>query len=364
MKKNSQTNLIRLARQSRQSICMYRIDRQSLRALAHSIRAGISPRDALLYISESKIGQARADIAAIADMFLLGMSYSDVFDRTTVGKSPLFIQIIRISESNGQAAKALEMIVAHMEGSSRAKSQILGLSVYPIVIFAVTIAFTLFALLIIVPNIRDIISMPGAALNPITRALLAMSDLLINKSAMVIGTAIAIGATLVLAARTRFIRSRIEELIFRMPGISRFATAYAFGSYAAFIALYVKFRSDIGTVFELLAQSSGMKRVRSEFSRISEGIRKGETLSFVLQRGSAAIVPRIWVLFASVAERSTSYSEMFDHLASYHAEHLDQQSKIYMKMLEPVLMIAIGVLVGLLAYGILSPLYGLMQQVG
>lgn len=361
MKKNSQTNPIRLARQSRPRI--YRIDRQSLRALAHSIRAGISPREALLYISESKIGQARADIAAIADMFLLGMSYSEVFARTTMSRSPLFIQIIRISESNGQAAKALEMIVAHMEESSKAKSQILGLSVYPIIVFGMTMAFTLFALLIIVPNIRDIISMPGAALNPITRALLAMSNLLINKSVAVIGAAISIIVALILVARMRFFRSRIEELIFRMPGISRFATAYAFGSYAAFIALYVKFRSDIGTVFELLAQTSRIGRIRAEFARISEGVRKGEALSAILQRGSAAIVPRIWILFASVAERSSSYSEMFDHLSSYHAEHLDQQSKIYMKLLEPALMIVIGVLVGLLAYGILSPLYGLMQQV-
>jgi type II secretory pathway component PulF len=337
------------------------IDRQSLKALAHSIRAGISPRDALLYIASSKHGKAKADILAIADMFKLGISYSDAFEKTTLAKHGLFIQIIRISESNGQIAKALDMIVAHMSESSRTKSQILGLSVYPIIVFMMTIAFMLFALLVIVPNIRDIIRMPGVTLNPITSALLIMSDTLIKKSMLVIGVIVTLIISIVLLIRMRFLRLRIESFVLSFPIISQFTASYMFGAYAAFIALYSRFRSDIGTVFELLAETTRMHRIRTEFSRIAAAIGRGETLSFVLQGGS--IIPHIWILFASVAERSSSYADMFDHLAEHHAETLDHYSKIYMKMLEPILMIGIGVLVGLLAYGILSPLYGLMQHI-
>ncbi len=347
---------------------IYTIDRQSLKALAHSIRAGISPREALLYIASSKKNKQKRDMETIADMFLSGMPYSEVFSHTQLSKNPLFIQIIHISESNGQIAVALEKIVAHLSNANKARSQIIGLSVYPAIVLLMTISFSLFTLLVIVPNIKDIISMPGVSLNPLTSMMLYASDLLIHRSPLVIGTLIGLIVALIVIFRLRFFRMKFHIFILKSPAISSFMKAYLFGSYSAFIALYIRFRADIGTVFGLLANTTKLHPIKLEFIRISESVTKGMQLSDALKggqmrRAGTEIVPSIWTLFASVAERSSSYGDMFDHLAEHHAEALDHYSKIYMKMLEPVLMIGIGVLVGLLAYGILSPLYGLMQHV-
>jgi type II secretory pathway component PulF len=212
-----------------------------------------------------------------------------------------------------------------------------------------------------VPNIRDIISMPGMVLNPITRALLFLSNILIHDSPIFFGVLAGAIVVAVLLMRSRYFRKRLEIFMIKTPVISAFTSSFLFSSYAAFIALYVRFRSDIGTVFELLAKTTKVGMLRHEFDRISDSIKGGSSLSVVL--GETQIVPRIWILFASVAERSSSYADMFDHLAEYHAENLNHYSKICMKTLEPVLMICIGVLVGMLAYGILSPLYGLMSQI-
>ncbi len=337
------------------------IDRQSLKALAHSVRAGISPREALLYIADSRRGRARSDLIAIADMFRLGTSYSDAFQKTILSRQPLFMQILRISESNGQIAKALDMIVGHIAESSRTRSQIIGLSIYPIIVALMTVAFLAFALFVIVPNIRDIILMPGADINIVTRAMLAASDLVIHSGVTVLCCLAAFVAAMVLASRVRIGRVAIESVALRFPVISRLASSYSFGAYAAFIALYSDFRSDIGTAFELLSGTSRFGRMRAAFQSVAASVKKGEILSDAI--ASHSVIPRIWPLFASVAERSSSYREMFGHLAAHHAESLDHYSKICMKMLEPVLMICVGALVGILAYGILSPLYGLMQHV-
>ncbi len=348
MKKNKKTKL-------------YKIDRQSLKALAHSIRAGITPRDALLYIAGSKRGMAKVDIIAFADLFQFGISYSGAFEKTVLSRSPLFMQIIRISESNGQIAIALEMIVAHMYNSSRAKSQILGLSIYPIIVLLMTIAFLLFALLIIVPNIRDIISMPGVVLNPITKGLLYLSNTLIHNTFAVTGTLVCLIISILIFFRIKFVRNYIERLAFGLPLLSDLIKSYIFGAFAAFVALYVKFRSDIGTVFELMSAVTRVSIIIREFRAVADLVKKGEGLSVSLSQSK--YIPQIWILFATVAERSSSYEEMFHQLASHHKESLDHYTKIYMKLLEPVLMISIGVMVGLLAYGILSPLYGLMNQI-
>lgn len=346
------------------------IDRHSLKALALSIRAGISPREALMYIAGSKKGKQRKDIESIADMFSSGLSYSEVFSHTQLGKSPLFIQIIRISESNGQIAAALEKIVSHMVSAGKTKSQIIGLSVYPFIVLLMTAAFMLFALLVIVPNIEGIIRMPGVMLNPLTRILLFLSDALIHKAWLLFVILGGTAASGVAVFRLRILRAHIEAFVLKSPLISSFSEAYIFGTYATFIALYVKFRSDIGTVFTMLSGMSKMGMIKKEFAEISESVSKGSQLSEALAGDSHGerdsekrLVPRIWILFASVAERSSSYGEMFDHLSQYHADNMEHYSKIYMKMLEPVLMVGIGVLVGLLAYGILSPLYGLMQHI-
>lgn len=343
----------------------YAIDEHSLKALALSIRAGISPREALLYIAGSKKGKSKRDVEALADMFSSGIAYSDAFSRTQLGKFPLFIQIIKISESNGQIATALEKIVSHLSDAAKTRSQILGLSIYPIIILIITISFLLFALLIIVPNIKDIIRMPGVALNPLTRALLFLSDALLHRSWMIILVSIAMAASIIGAFRLKSLRSYLGMFVLKSPIASSFLESYLFGTYASFIALYIRFRSDIDTVFAMLAETSRIGMVKRELMRVSQSVSKGSQLSEALQsiESDRRTIPQIWILFSSVAERSSSYGEMFDHLSQYHAENLDHYSKIYMKMLEPVLMVGIGVLVGLMAYGILSPLYGLMQHV-
>ncbi len=340
---------------------LHEIDRQSLNALAHSIKAGVPPRETLICIARSKRGKARAGIDAIADMFQFGISYSDAFSRTSLARSPLFMHVIRISESNGQIAMAFEMIVAHMSNSSKAKSHVIGLSVYPIIVLCMTIAFMLFALLVIVPNIKDVIVMPGVAINPITEALLFLSHALRDDAIAAIGLAVCMGAVIYAAFRVKSVRHRLEAALFRLPVISGLFTSYVFGGFASFVALYVKFRSDIGTAFELMAETASVHGIKNEFRMISDSVKKGSALSSSLKE--CALIPSMWVLFATVAERSSSYEEMFGHLASHHAETLDHSARICMKALEPVLMVCVGVLVGLLAYGILSPLYGLMNQI-
>jgi type IV pilus assembly protein PilC len=99
---------------------------------------------------------------------------------------------------------------------------------------------------------------------------------------------------------------------------------------------------------------------KGKFNFIANQIEAGNNLSTAII--CAEDLPEIWAIYARSAEKSSTYNKMFADLCDYYKTTLSNQINFLIKVSEPVLMVAIGLLVGILAYGILSPLYGIMNQ--
>ena len=146
----------------------------------------------------------------------------------------------------------------------------------------------------------------------------------------------------------------------KIPRLKDFYINYLCAEYVSVLYLHVEYTRNVPIAFRRVARECRSIYFKNKFNFIADHIEEGNNLSASII--SAGDLPGIWAIYAKTAEKSFTYNKMFADLSDYYKTILSNQINFLIKASEPILMVVIGLLVGVLAYGILSPLYGIMNQ--
>lgn len=337
-----------------------KISSTDIKLFATMIKAGISPVEALRGISEKRKDKKTSIYEPLISELLKGTRFSEVFSKTSVGESKLYLNLLESGETTGSIPEIMEQIAINLEEAKARKNQIVGVLIYPTIIITMVTLLVLTLLLFIVPNILPVIAMNKEGLPFATRALVYLSVALkTNWILLLIYISSAVLLTSILLWIKPF-RRLLELIAFKTPLLSDFIYAYLSLGYVLTLYQYLAASSDLPTVFKNLSASTNSLVFKKEFQTIEREIREGKPLH--LSFSDSNMIPPIWSVFTKVAEQTSSYSSMFKSLHTYYKEIFEHISKLSMKLAEPLLMVTIGLIVGVLAYGIMAPLYGIMNS--
>ena len=330
--------------------------------LAVMVRAGINLRLALEGIAEqTKNTKFRRIIQTVRADVESGKSFSEAIARHPRLFNPLYVNMVKASEMSGSFAKMLDRIASFMQQQLETRKMVVGASIYPGIIATMAIGVTVFLLTFVLPRFAGVFAGKEEILPGPTKVLLGLSAWMVANWQLLIAVAVAAIIGFLLMLRTNpgqlfFDRLKLTVPLFR----------------GMFRALYVS--RSLQTMGELLnagvpvldavgvtADISGNRLYRDLWRRVQASVREGRKLNDELEQSS--LLPGSVVQMVAAGEESGRLGEVLEEVADFYQRVLRDAIKTMTSMIEPVLIVVMGGMVGFIAMAIILPIFKMSSLV-
>jgi len=287
-----------------------------------------------------------------------GSTLSAAFAKHTQAFNRVYISLIAAGEASGTLDKALERLAIQQEKDADLISKVRGAMVYPIIVLLVMVGVVGFMIVKVLPQVKILYDgLPGAQLPLLTRVLLSISDFVIHFWWVVI---IVLGLMVFFTtrwARTFGGRRVIDKLKMK---------AWPIGP--LFMKMYMARFSRTGTtlvasgvpliqMLEITGEAVDNIHIKESLDKAADKVKGGKALSDSIQNDSnfLELVPNM----LRIGEQSGSLEQMLGKTAEYYEKEVDDQIKSISTIIEPVLMVILGVVAFIIVAAVLLPIYGL-----
>lgn len=334
------------------------------RQLATLINAGLPLVQSLRSVldqTQSKplkviISQIIADVEA-------GSTLSDALGRHPKVFNQVFVNLIAAGETSGTLDAALNRIALQQEKDAEILSKVRGAMAYPGIVLLVMIGVVGFMVVSVLPQVENIYKdMPGASLPITTKLLLALSHFVINYWWAVIIILVILAFITTRWARTGPGKLYIDKLKMKTWPIGELFMKMYMARFARTSATLVASGVPLLQVLDIVSKSVSNVHVETSIKKAMDKVKGGKALSDSLEGDPnfLELVPKM----LRIGEQSGSMEDMLNKIAEYYEKEVDNQIKTISTIIEPVMMIALGVVAFILVGAILLPIYGLAGQSG
>lgn len=291
-----------------------------------------------------------------------GQTFADSLNKYNNIFSPLFINMVEAGEISGRLEQVLGQIYIQLKKLHDLKSKIISALIYPIIVVCAMILIGIGMMIFVVPKITDMFSQFDAELPIITRCLIAVSDFIVNNgifSFLFFAGFIAFITFTIKSRRTKkywhwfFLKTPIFGPIIKKVNLSKFCRT-----------LSSLMEADIAIVksFETVAQVLNNYYFKASITNSADELRSGVTITKVLQK-YPNLFPPVVTQMVSSGEETGTVDEILKELASFYEDDIDQTMKTLPTIIEPVLILILGVGVALMAIAIVMPMYTITQHI-
>jgi type IV pilus assembly protein PilC len=326
------------------------------------VRAGISLRAALEGIADqtenpkfkTMLRRIQADVEG-------GKPFSQALLKYPKHFGPLYVNMVRASELSGGFSKMLDRIAGYLTQQIETRQQVVGAMVYPGIIGGLAVSVTVFLLTFVLPRFTVIFAGKEAALPTPTKVLLKISDFLINQWYVVlIALAVMVWGT-ILGLRTDRGRSVFDKLKLRIPLFKKmFRALYITRSLHAMGQL-INAGVPMLDVIAITAEISGNVHFKKMWRGVYVAVKQGKKISAPLS--TTTLLPRATVQMIGAGEESGRLGEVLDEVSEFYSRELKQVIKSVTAMIEPLMIVVMGSVVGFIAMSIILPIFKLSQLV-
>jgi type IV pilus assembly protein PilC len=330
--------------------------------LAVMIRAGISIRSAVEGISDqvqnpkfkTMLVQMKKDLESGKQFSESLMRYPKVF-------SPLYINMVKASELSGGFSKMLDRIASYLAAQIETRSQVVGAMIYPGIIGTMAIGTTVFLLTFVLPRFMVIFKGKEAALPGPTKFLLALSNFMVNYWYVLLFAVVAGAWGFMMMIRTDWGRIWFDKLKLTIPLFKKMFRALYINRSLHTMGQLINAGVPMLDTISITAEISGNALYRRMWRAVYSAVKQGKKISAPLNR--SPLLPRSVVQMISAGEESGKLGEVLDEVSEYYARELRAVIKSVTAMIEPLMIVAMGSIVGFIAMSIILPIFKLSQLV-
>ncbi len=331
--------------------------------LAVMVRAGISLRAALEGIADQVSNpKFRKILVSIRTDVESGKQFSEAIAKYPRHFGPLYVNMVRASEMSGSFARMLDRIAAYIGQQLETRKMVIGASIYPAIIGGMAIGVTIFLLTFVLPRFAGVFEGKEEILPWPTKFLMGLSDwmvlywwvLILGMIASIVGFVVFIKTDL---GRLWFDRAKITIPIFRRM----------------FRALYVS--RSLHTMGELLnagvpmldtlaitGDISGNMLFKKMWRNVYAAVKQGKKIQSQLLRST--LLPKSVVQMIAAGEESGRLGEVLEEISAYYQKALRDAIKTVTSLIEPIMIILMGGVVGFIAMAIILPIFKMSNLVG
>ena len=273
-----------------------------------------------------------------------------------------FCAVVGAGEQSGQLGTVLERLAQEMEASEQLRSKLLGAALYPAIVSLVAVVMVVFLMSFVVPQVASVFAAREQGLPWLTRAMLALSAFT-RQYGLLIAVLLGLG---VLGARVLYARDewrlRMDAAWMRLPGIGGMIRDYQNARLAATLGLLNGAGLPILKALQAAAQTMGNRAMRHDVSAALDLVREGASLAAALD--AQPHISRWLVVFARLGEQTGQLSTMLERAARQTADRVQRKAMAVATVLEPLLILAMGLMVLTIVLSVLMPIMELNQLAG
>ncbi len=287
---------------------------------------------------------------------------------TTFAKYPQYfssvvINLIKAGEKSGNLEKVFSDVSVSMEKDQDLQNRVRGALIYPIILVGVALIVMTMLVIFILPRIANVFAQTGVEPPLFSRIVFTVS-LFFGKYAYII-LPLMIGGTIFgfwFFFKNMTGRAVRDRIIAKTPVVKEIVQRLAIQRFASTFSSLLKAGIPILEALEVTASAVGSDELKASLLRISqEGVAKGLTVGEAFKRET--YFPKVVTNLIAISEKAGHMEDVLDTLAEFYASEVDASVKIFISFLEPVLLLSLGAVVGLIALAVIIPIYQLVATV-
>ncbi len=275
----------------------------------------------------------------------------------------VFVNMVQIGEVSGTLDEALKELTDQMKKDHKLRSKVKGAMTYPIVILVAMLGITIGLMTFVLPKLLDVFKEAGDIKLPLaTRILIAMSDFIQLHGLLVAVGFVLLVIALVVFSRTKIGRSIIHTGIIRSPLIGPIARQVNLAHFSRTLSGLLKTDIPVVQALAVTADVLGNVHYHNAVLEAAEYIKKGETISRSLS-AHPRLFPPLVIQMVLVGERSGNVDTLLAEIADFYEEQVDNVLSNLSSIIEPILILLLGGMVGGIALAVMMPMYSLTQAI-
>lgn len=324
--------------------------------LAVMVRAGINLRAALDGIAEqTDHPRFKKIILGVKTDVEAGKQFSEALARHPKLFGPLYINMVRASEMSGSFAKMLDRIAGYIGQEIETRKMVVGASIYPGVIGTMAVAVTIFLLTFVLPKFAMVFKGKEDVLPWATKFLMSLSDFMVANWYFVVGGLVAIVGGLFALNKTEVGGFFFDRLRLTIPVVKSMFRALYISRSLQTMGQLINAGVPMLDTLAITGDVSGNRLYKSMWRSVYTSVKQGRKIAAPMSK--TTLLPQAVVQMISAGEESGKLGEVLDEISSYYARLLKERIKAVTSMIEPIMIILMGSVVGFIAMAIILPIF-------
>ena len=330
------------------------------RQLSVMIRAGLSIVKALESLSRQTENEFfKETIHDLITQVKGGTVLSKAMMRHPKVFADVYVAVIKAGEQTGQLSEVLLNLAEQQEKEADLVGKVKGAMIYPAVIFCLLIGVMILVVVFVIPSLQSIFTESGATLPFLTRMLLGLSKIIRGYYWIIIPALVGLFILLRLWVGTAPGREVYDKAKFSLPIFGSLTKKVYMARFARTMAMLIKASLPILEALEIIRKTISNVHYNRAFERIQREVESGKTMSASVNK--EPLFPPMVAQLISLGEESGSMESVLLDVATFYDKEVDTMAKNLTTLLEPIMMIVMGIGVAFVVASVLGPIYGLVN---
>jgi len=325
------------------------------RQLAGLVSASLPLERALTALSdEAEDPRQRSLVASLRAEVNAGSSFAKALGQHPREFSAIFVAVIGAGEQSGDLGLVLERLADDLAEQQTLKSRLLGAALYPAIVTVVAIAIVMFLVAYVVPQVANVFAGTKQALPWLTVVMLGLSAFVRSYGAAALGVLLLAWLFLHQALKNETLRERYDAGFLTLPLVGKLARGYNAARFASTLAMLASAGVPILRALQAAAETLNNRAMRADALAALVLVREGAPLASALGRHKR--FPAILVMFARLGEQTGQLPNMLQRVASQLGNDVQRRAMQLATILEPLLIVAMGMVVMLIVLAVMLPI--------
>lgn len=334
------------------------------RFLATMLRAGLPLPEAVDIIrEETKSPKLKKIIFDISFQIRKGSTLSSVLAKYKTDFDPVFLTMVKAGEESGTLDKSFDYLAKELLSSYELSQKVKGALMYPAVIVVAMMANFVIMLVFVLPKLAGVFTQLNLELPLPTKILLGFGSFVGDNTFLVMGVLVA----LVILTGFSFVyqptRDFFVSIFIRLPGVKKVVMQLDIARFSSTLSTLLRNGVPIIVALDVSSDLIRQPALKKESKEFSKGVAGGVSLSEILGKGGKAF-PSTVVSTIKAGEKTGSLEDVLEEMSQFYEKEVDYGLKRLTALLEPLLMLVIGLAVGAMVVIMITPIYSLVSGFG
>lgn len=350
---------------SNDSKTMYKFSTKELafccRQLSAMLTSGLTLVKSIdILVKEQENEKARGIWQDIYENVQKGESFSATLEMHAGTFPDFLISMVGAGETSGSLDIIMQRMADHYNKENKLKNTIKSAMIYPIILLVLCIVVVIFLFTFIMPTFIDMFE-DESQMPALTKMLAAISDFIREKYILLIAIVLALIVLIKYLLKTPKTRLAFDKMLIKGPGFGPLITKIYTGRFARTLSSLYSSGIPMVECLERASRILGNSYVDERFVDVIDEVKQGETLSSAITR--TEIFEPMFCSVIYVGEESGALDSILEKTSEYYEEESDSAVQRLVSMLEPILIIFMGVIIAMVVMGIYPALYGSFEAI-